>query len=154
MIGIELSPKEDQTVVRSNHTTHTQRGTTMSNGLMNVKKMINKKRPTKLPIMKETNVIHSKAFLDNIEKMKAQKRTKNAEKRKQDIKKYRRSLDRIWIAKYIQEREGIHFMEICSGLEGKSADIIKLVAKYKNKLVEERFGAEEGEEEEEVEEEE
>ena len=81
------------------------------------------------------------------------KKEKVVQKRIDDIKRYKRSINRIWLARYIESIVEIPFMEICDGMESKNSQILKIVKSTKQELVDAKFGVEEegeeGEEEEE-----
>ena len=74
--------------------------------------------------------------LDLYSFMDEKKNKKNEEARK----KYKRSIGRVFIAKYIESNYGIPFIEVCEGLESKNSQMIKLVKKAKEEFVDKRFG--------------
>ena len=106
-----------------------------------------------MPEFKSTFVVPPNLAQERAQAKKL-KKEKLAQKRIDDIKRYKRSLNRIWMAKYIETTKGIPFMEICEGLESKKSQFVKLVKAAKQELVDAKFGIEETEEEEEGEEEE
>lgn len=122
--------------------------TTMPSGAFNLKKMIQKKKiPKKLPELKESTLVLPPNVIENRIQAKHKKKEKLAEKRLDDIKRYKRSLDRIWIARYIESNRGIPFMQICEGMESKNSQVSKIVKEVKQELVDAKFGVEEQEEE-------
>tara|TARA_B100001989_G_C24535175_1_gene463896 strand:- start:687 stop:1076 length:390 start_codon:yes stop_codon:yes gene_type:complete len=129
----------------------------MPSGLLNpqqLKKMIQKKRiPKKFPEFKQSKLVLPPSVIAFRKQSELEKKEKLAQKRLEDIKRYKRSLNRIWIARYIESKRGIPFMEICEGMEVKNSQILKLVKETKQELVDAKFGVEEEEEEEEDEEE-
>lgn len=119
----------------------------MPSGPINLKKMIQKKRSaTVRPELKQSVYVLPQKVAEERKKLELQKKEKIAAKRIEDIKHYKRSLNRIWIAKYIESHVGIPFMEVCAGLDSKDSKIVKLVKETKQMLVNEKFGVEKDEE--------
>ena len=125
--------------------------TTMPSGTLNIKKMIQKKkRPTKLPELKQSTFILPPKTVEERKQAELLKKEKIAQKRIDDIKRYKRSIKRIWLAKHIETIRGIPFLEICDGMESKNSQILKIVKTTKQELVDAKFRVkeeEEGEEE-------
>ena len=116
-----------------------------------------KRRPTKMPELKQSKFVLPPQKVKDRKQAELLKREKLVQKRIDDIKRYKRSINRIWLAKYIESTKGIPFMEICDGMESKNSQILKIVKTTKQELVDAKFGVveeEEGEEEEGEEEEE
>ena len=107
-----------------------------------------KKRPTKMPEITSTFVVPQKTA-ENRKHAELLKKEKLVQKRIDDIKRYKRSINRIWLARYIETTKGIPFMEICDGLESKTPQILKIMKDTKQELVDAKFGVEEEEGEEE-----
>lgn len=105
-----------------------------------------KKRPTKLPEQKQSSFILPPKTVEERKQAELLKKEKIAQKRKDDIKRYKRSINRIWLAKHIESTQGIPFMEICYGMESKNSQILKIVKNAKQELVDAKFGVEEEEE--------
>lgn len=125
----------------------------MPSGTLNIKKMIQKKkRPTKLPELKQSTFVLPPKTAEERKQAELIKKEKIAQKRIDDIKRYKRSINRIWLAKYIESTKGIPFLEICDGMESKNSQILKIVKTTKQELVDAKFGVEEEEEGEEEEE--
>lgn len=118
----------------------------MPSGPLNIRKMIQKKRPTKLPEVKPSTSVLPPKIAENRKQAELIKKEKLAQKRIDDIKRYKRSIDRIWMAKYIQSTMGIPFMTVCEGMESKNSQILKIVKNKKQELVDSKFGVEEVEE--------
>ena len=122
----------------------------MPSGTLNIKKMIQKKkRPTKLPELKQSTFVLPPKTVEERKQAELLKKEKLAQKRIDDIKRYKRSINRIWLAQYIQSTKGIPFLEVCEGMESKNSQILKIVKTTKEELVDAKFGVEEEEEEEE-----
>lgn len=122
----------------------------MPSGPLNIKKMMipKKKRPTKLPEVKPSTSVLPPKTAEARKQAQLLKKEKLAQKRINDIKRYKRSIDRIWVARYIERTKGIPFMEICEGLESKNSQVLKLVKATKQELVDAKFGVEEEKEDE------
>lgn len=101
-----------------------------------------------MPELTSTFVVPKKTAEDR-KQAELLKKEKLVQKRIDDIKRYKRSINRIWLARYIETTKGIPFMEICDGLESKAPQILKIVKDTKQELVDAKFGVEEEEGEEE-----
>ena len=128
----------------------------MPSGPLNIKKMIHKKRPKTLPVFKPSTFVLSPDKVEDRKQENIEKKEKLDQKRVDDIKRFKRSINRIWMARYIETNYGTPFMEVCDLMESKNSKILNLVKKIKQELAYKKFGPdeEEGEEDMEVEEQE
>lgn len=74
------------------------------------------------------------------EKLQTQKEDNMEAKNMNDRKRYSRSLDRITVAKQIQEDSNIPFLQVCDWLEENNKIGKKLVATKRKEMVMMRFG--------------
>ena len=111
--------------------------------------MIQKKRPKTLPIFKPSTFVLPPNTAKDRKQADIEKKEKLAQKRVDDIKRFKRSINRIWMARYIETNYGIPFLEVCDLMESKNSNILNLAKKIKQELAYEKFGPdeEEGEEE-------
>jgi hypothetical protein len=107
--------------------------------------MIQKKKriSKKFPDFKQSTLILPSNVIAFRKQSELEKKERLAQKRLEDIKRYKRSIGRIWIARYIESNRGIPFMEVCEGMETKNSQVSKIVKEVKQELVDAKFGVEE-----------
>jgi hypothetical protein len=114
----------------SDQTTHPDYHTMVSN-----QKIIKENSKKKMSdINNKTSFVVKKTASDCAADCKAQR-----------IKTYRRSLNRIYIAKYMEREFSIPFMNVCAKLEDKDKGMTKFIKKLKDELVEAKFPSDEEE---------
>jgi len=126
----------------------------MPSGPLNIQKMIQKKRPKTLPGFKPSTFVLPPNTAQDRKQADIENKEKLAQKRDDDIKRFKRSINRIWMARYIEKNYGIPFLEVCDLMESKNSKILNLAKKIKQELTYEKFGPDEEEGEEEGEDEE
>lgn len=115
----------------------------MPSGILNLKKLIAKKNIPR-PIMNTSDFRPSLKIQKDRESLARDKKKKEKKVREEEIKIYKRSLDRWYMAFYLQRHEGIPYLEAAAGMEGKGdPQIKKLVLQHKEKLVKAKFGEDE-----------
>lgn len=107
-------------------------------------KLITKKKPMKKNLSDIISPVGEIVLPDSTqerrEKLLQAKKDKKEAQLMNDKKRYSRSLDRITVAKQIQEDLNIPFLQMCAWLEENNTIGKKLVASKKKEMVMMRFG--------------
>lgn len=107
-------------------------------------KLITKKKPNKKNLSEILSPIGEIVLPDSTkerrEKLQTQKKDRMEAKHMNDKKRYSRSLDRITVAKQIQEDLNIPFLQVCAWLEENNTVGKKLVNTKRKEMVMMRFG--------------
>ena len=125
----------------------------------NLKKLIRRKRPTVLTIVPNLDWTPSLSVQKEREDKQNSKTVKSQLEFELEVKRFKRSLDRIFMAKYIQNnmsREywdtfitdkkfdpfdtSLVYWSVCEAMESKKGKDFAFVKNVKSKLVSERFG--------------